>query len=157
MPTAKLRKFESFESDSPENTELIAAEFAKQLRPSDFIALNGPLGAGKTKFTSGIIRFFCGGNITALSPTYSIMNAYRCANITVNHFDFYRLKSSYDLENCGFLDSLEGENLTIAEWTNTVKINYKKFTTGSFYTINIDKIDGEKNKEKRHIEIEKIL
>ncbi len=156
MPDVKLQKAEFFESDSPENTELIAGEFAKRLKPSDFIALNGHLGAGKTKFASGVIRFFCGDTIAA-SPTYSIMNKYRCGGINVNHFDFYRLKTAYDLENCGFLDSLEGGNLTIAEWTDTVKIDYGKYAAGNYYSINIGIIGGKKNKEKRNIKIEKIL
>ncbi len=156
MPDFKLREFETFESDSPENTELIAGEFAKRLRPSDFIALNGPLGAGKTKFTSGIIRFFCGDTIAA-SPTYSIMNHYRCGGINIDHFDFYRLKNVYDLESCGFFDSLEGGSLTIAEWTDTVKIDYGKYAAGNYYSINIGIIGSKKNKEKRNIKIEKIL
>lgn len=156
MPTVKLQKFESFESGSPENTELVAAEFAKQLKPSDFVALNGPLGAGKTRFASGIIRFFC-GNTVAASPTYSIMNNYRCGGIAVNHFDFYRLKTAFDLENCGFFDSLEGKNLTIAEWTNMVEVDYGKYAAGNYYSINIKISGAEKNKEIRHIEIEKIL
>jgi tRNA threonylcarbamoyl adenosine modification protein YjeE len=154
MPAVKLQRFES---DSPENTGLIAAEFAARLKSSDFVALNGPLGAGKTRFTSGIISFFCGKIITA-SPTYSIMNSYRCGGITVNHFDFYRLKTAGDLENCGFFDSLEGGNLTLAEWTDTVKIDYGKYVAGSYYAVKINACaGGEKNKEKRHIEIEKIL
>ncbi|MHB8232007.1 MAG: tRNA (adenosine(37)-N6)-threonylcarbamoyltransferase complex ATPase subunit type 1 TsaE [bacterium] len=149
---------QKFESDSPQKTEIIAKEFAKQLKPLDFVSINGLLGAGKTKFSSGIIRFFCSGvdkKIFAASPSYSLMNSYDCG-ITVNHFDFYRLKTVYDLENCGFFDSLEGENITIAEWADIVKIDYKKYVSGSYYVINI-KIKGDEKKEKRFIEIEKIF
>ena len=146
---------QKFGSGSPEETELIAGRFAKQLKPSDFVALNGALGAGKTRFASGIIRFFC-GDITPASPTYSIMNNYRCGGAIVNHFDFYRLKTAHDLENCGFFDSLEGKNITVAEWTDMIKIDYKKYAIGSYYVVNI-KICDEKNKEKRHIEIKKII
>ena len=153
-----MRNIQSFESDSPEDTESIAAEFAKKLKPFDFVALNGRLGAGKTKFTSGIIRLLCeNDDVTALSPTYSIMNKYSCGGGAINHFDFYRLKSVYDLETCGFFDSLEGENLTIAEWTDAVKIDYKKYIAGNYYLVNIKMDPDEKNKEKRYIEIEKIL
>jgi tRNA threonylcarbamoyladenosine biosynthesis protein TsaE len=153
-----MRNIQSFESDSPEDTEMIAAEFAKKLKPFDFIALNGRLGAGKTKFTSGIVGFLCGNtDDTALSPTYSIMNKYSCGGVVINHFDFYRIKSVYDLESCGFFDSLDGKNLTIAEWTDTVKIDYKKYAAGNYYSVIIKIKDGEKNKEKRYIEIEKIL
>ncbi|MHB1696885.1 MAG: tRNA (adenosine(37)-N6)-threonylcarbamoyltransferase complex ATPase subunit type 1 TsaE [bacterium] len=149
---------QKLESDSPQKTEIIAKEFAKQLKPLDFISVNGPLGAGKTKFSSGIIRFFCSGKnekIFTASPSYSLMNSYDCG-ITLNHFDFYRLKKVYDLENCGFFDSLEGENITIAEWTDMVKIDYKKYVSGSYYAVNIKNKLGEK-KEKRNIEIEKIF
>ena len=153
-----MGNIQSFESNSPEDTESIAAEFAKKLKPFDFIALNGRLGAGKTKFTSGIIRLLCeNGDVTAVSPTYSIMNKYSCGGGIVNHFDFYRLKSVYDLETCGFFDSLESENLTIAEWTDAVKIDYKKYTAGNYYSVNIKMDPDKKNKEKRYIEIEKIL
>ena len=147
---------QKFESASPEDTESIGAEFAKQLKILDFVSLNGTLGAGKTKFVSGIIRFFCGNEGTpyATSPTYSIMNIYKCGNIAVNHFDFYRLKTLQDVENCGFFDSLEGvANLTVAEWTDAVRINYGRYAAGNYYSVKI-KINA---KEKRHIEIEKIL
>ncbi|MGC8554748.1 MAG: tRNA (adenosine(37)-N6)-threonylcarbamoyltransferase complex ATPase subunit type 1 TsaE [Candidatus Acidulodesulfobacterium sp.] len=153
-----MRNIQTFESDSPEDTESIAAEFAKKLKPFDFIALNGRLGAGKTKFTSGIVGFLCGNAaVAAVSPTYSIMNKYSCGGAVINHFDFYRLKSAYDLESCGFFDSLDGKNLTIAEWTDTIKIDYKKYANGNYYSVEIKIKDGEKNKEKRYIEIEKIL
>jgi tRNA threonylcarbamoyladenosine biosynthesis protein TsaE len=161
MPDAVLEKLES---DSPEETELIAEKFAELLKPMDFVELNGPLGAGKTKFTSGIISFFCrnkheagaGGKhgcISAASPTYSIMNTYRCGDTALNHFDFYRLKTAYDLENCGFFDSLEGKNITVAEWTDMIKMDYKKFVGGNFYSVNIKKTECGVKKEKRYIEI----
>lgn len=150
---------QKFESDSPEKTEIIAKEFAKQLKPLDFVSVNGHLGAGKTKFSSGIIRFFClreNKKIFAASPSYSLMNSYDCG-ITLNHFDFYRLNKVYDLENCGFFYSLEGdENITIAEWTDMVKIDYKKYVSGSYYVVNIKNKSGEE-KEIRNIEIEKIF
>ncbi len=148
---------EKFESDSPERTESIAGNFAMTLKPPAFVALNGPLGAGKTKFSSGIIRFFC-GNLNPTSPTFSIMNRYSCMEVAINHFDFYRLKTVLDLENCGFFDSLSGENITIAEWTDIIGIDYKKFAEKGYYTVNIDiKTGGKEGNEKRFIKIEKIL
>jgi len=151
-----LRKFES---DSPQKTESIAKEFAKRLKIDDFVSIKGGLGAGKTRFSSGIISFLChsgkNGNIFALSPTYTIMNAYDCG-IKINHFDFYRLKTIYDLENCGFFDSLDGKNITIAEWTDIIGIDYKKYIIGNYYVVDMQKDDDGK-KEKRYIEIKKIL
>lgn len=152
---------QKFNSNSPQETESIAREFAKNLKPFDFISLTGPLGAGKTKFSSGIIGFFCAEEngregFSAASPTYSIMNTYHCGGVVLNHFDFYRLKTVFDLENCGFFDSLEGENITVAEWPDMVKADYKKYVSGNYYGVTIKREDGG-NKKNRLIEIEKIL
>ncbi len=149
---------QKFESDSPQKTEFIAKEFAKRLKADDFVSIKGALGAGKTRFSSGIISFLCRsgekGDIFAASPTYTIMNAYDCG-IKINHFDFYRLKTIYDLENCGFFDSLDGNNITLAEWTDIIEMDYKKYVIGDYYVVDIQKDDGKE--EKRYIEIKKIL
>ncbi len=146
---------QKIESSSLRETEYIAKDFAASLKPYDFVAVNGPLGAGKTMFSSGIIAGK-GANIVAASPSYSVMNRYDCKTVIINHFDFYRLKTVYDMENCGFFDSLEGKNITIAEWADIITVDYKKYVSGNYYNINI-KIGSSEKKEKRYIEIEKIL
>jgi tRNA threonylcarbamoyladenosine biosynthesis protein TsaE len=155
---------QEFQSNSPQKTKMIAREFAGNLKPFDFVSITGHLGAGKTKFTSGIVDFFCnekeagGGYI--LSPTYTIMNSYNC-NVTINHFDFYRLKRQDELENCGFFDSLSNGAITIAEWTDKIPMDYKKYIEGNYYEVDIaigkEGKSGESFKNKRHIKIEKIL
>lgn len=151
---------QEFKSNSPQKTKMIAKEFAGNLKPFDFVSLIGPLGAGKTKFTSGIVDFFCtdkkrgGGHI--VSPTYTIMNSYNC-NVTVNHFDFYRLKRQDELEDCGFFDSLASGIITIAEWADNIHIDYKKYIEGNYYEVNIAAEKEGEGKNKRHIKIEKIL
>ena len=45
-----------FISHSPEQTEWIGEQLARQLRPGDVIAYYGGLGAGKTAFTRGLAR-----------------------------------------------------------------------------------------------------
>lgn len=153
-----------FQSNSPEKTETIAREFAQNLKPFDFVSVTGPLGAGKTKFTSGIVGFFCTDKYKKdyiLSPTYTIMNSYNC-NVIINHFDFYRLKGYDELENCGFFDSLTNKIITIAEWTNKISVDYERYVEGSYYEVGIEiksggNIDDLVNKGKRYIKIEKIL
>ena len=140
---------------------MTAKEFAGNLKPFDFVSLIGPLGAGKTKFTSGIVDFFCTdkkrgvGHI--LSPTYTIMNSYYSCNVTVNHFDFYRLKRRDELEDCGFFDSLASGVITIAEWADNISIDYKKYIEGNYYEVHIAAEKEGEGKNKRHIKIEKIL
>ncbi len=153
-----------FQSNSPHKTAMTAKEFAGNLRPFDFISVTGPLGAGKTKFTSGIVDFFCTGKNRRnyiLSPTYAIMNSYNC-NLTINHFDFYRLKLLDELEDCGFFDSLAQKAITIAEWANKISIDYGRYVQGDYYKVNIGIKDGKNINDialsrKRYIKIEKVL
>ena len=60
-------------SNSIEQTEYIAMEFSKHLKPDDVVALFGDLGAGKTAFVRGMAR---GLNVKdyVTSPTFVILN-----------------------------------------------------------------------------------
>ena len=82
---------ESFESLSPEQTELVAAELASELRPGDVVTVSGELGAGKTTFVRGACRAL-GVQGPVTSPTYTIGHRYRGA-VDVSHLDLYRFES----------------------------------------------------------------
>ena len=45
-----------FWTQSPEETEALGAALASSLRPGQVVAFRGPLGAGKTAFTRGLVR-----------------------------------------------------------------------------------------------------
>ena len=63
---------------------------APLLEPGDVIALEGPLGAGKTRFVAGLAH---GLDVKARvrSPTFTLVNEYR-GRITLLHVDLYRLE-----------------------------------------------------------------
>jgi tRNA threonylcarbamoyladenosine biosynthesis protein TsaE len=82
---------ESFESLSPEQTELVAAELASELRPGDVVTVSGELGAGKTTFVRGACRAL-GVQGPVTSPTYTIGHRYR-GDVDVSHLDLYRFES----------------------------------------------------------------
>jgi tRNA threonylcarbamoyladenosine biosynthesis protein TsaE len=82
---------ESFESLSPEQTELVAAELASELQPGDVVTVSGELGAGKTTFVRGACRAL-GVQGPVTSPTYTIGHRYRGA-VDVSHLDLYRFES----------------------------------------------------------------
>lgn len=157
-----------YESESPEDTMLIAKKFAADLKAGDFISLTGALGAGKTRFTSGIVNFFCADKMGetdrkdyVLSPTYTIMNSYDC-NAVINHFDFYRLNGQEELENCGFFDSFSNKTITVAEWADKIPVDYKNYVEGSYYRVNIEikkdeNSDKAADKNKRNIKIDKVF
>ncbi|MBR5745669.1 MAG: tRNA (adenosine(37)-N6)-threonylcarbamoyltransferase complex ATPase subunit type 1 TsaE, partial [Clostridia bacterium] len=79
-------------SKSIKDTEEIAAEVAKGLEKGGFLALYGEMGAGKTAFVRGLVKALCPECLPLVhSPTFAIVNEYAGENITVYHFDLYRL------------------------------------------------------------------
>ena len=60
------------------------------LQPGDVVALEGPLGAGKTRFVAGLAA---GLDVKARvrSPTFTLVNEYG-GRITLLHVDLYRLE-----------------------------------------------------------------
>lgn len=83
---------ETYISKNENDTINFAKSFAKSLNKDDIIVLNGDLGAGKTKFTYGILEFFGLGDEIS-SPTFTIVNEYKNQNVSIYHFDVYRLEN----------------------------------------------------------------
>ena len=106
-------------TESPEQTEKVAAAWVKLLRPGTVIAFRGDLGAGKTAFTRGLAR---GLGITepVTSPTYTIVNEYLSGKLPLFHFDMYRLHSADELFDIGWDDYLERCGICAVEWSENV-------------------------------------
>ena len=95
----------------------IARRFAAQgsARPRAFL-LKGPLGAGKSVFARGFIRFFqMEGNGDIPSPTFTLVQYYGSASGPIHHFDLYRLSAPEDVFELGWEEALS-EGLTLIEW-----------------------------------------
>ena len=103
---------------SEQETEEVAAQFAKGLKPGDFVAIYGRLGAGKTAFVRGLAKTLCpGARVT--SPTFALVNEYAGA-IPLFHFDLYRIRGEDDLYSIGFYDYLDRGGVIAAEWCENV-------------------------------------
>ncbi|MDR2865488.1 MAG: tRNA (adenosine(37)-N6)-threonylcarbamoyltransferase complex ATPase subunit type 1 TsaE, partial [Spirochaetaceae bacterium] len=91
-----------FISLSPEETEALGAVLGESLQQGDVVALNAPLGAGKTVFIRGVVRAF-GIEDPVKSPSYTIINEYeahrRDACFPLYHIDAYRLSGVDDFES----------------------------------------------------------
>ena len=103
-------------------TEGVGKELAKLLDSRGikraFIAMRGEMGVGKTAFTRGFAEYF--GISGVKSPTYTIVNEYR-GNVSIFHFDMYRIESEDDLYSIGFDDYIERDGYSIAEWSENVQ------------------------------------
>ncbi len=109
---------QKFFSESVEQTQDIAKQFAFQLIPGDIVALIGGLGSGKTNFVKGICT---GMNVIEipLSPTFSLINEYH-GDLIVYHFDFYRIKSIQELYDVGYEDYFFNKGICLIEWANLI-------------------------------------
>jgi tRNA threonylcarbamoyladenosine biosynthesis protein TsaE len=97
---------------TPEATEALGEALAPALREGDVIALEGPLGAGKTRFVAGLARgLACKARVR--SPSFAIVNEYH-GRLLLLHLDLYRLDGR-DLDGLGLEEYAERGALAV-EW-----------------------------------------
>jgi tRNA threonylcarbamoyladenosine biosynthesis protein TsaE len=102
-------------SDSPETTERFGATLGRSLRRGDVLALEGPLGAGKTCLVRGIVAG-AGGDATAVrSPTFVLHQPHRGTSIIIHHIDLYRLGPGASIDVLD-LDTHLRDGAAVIEW-----------------------------------------
>ena len=79
------------------------------------VNLVGDLGAGKTTLVRGVLRGL-GYSGRVKSPTYPLLETYQVGDITVAHFDLYRLETPDAFTEAGFEDYFAGPGLRFVEW-----------------------------------------
>ncbi|MCK5808366.1 tRNA (adenosine(37)-N6)-threonylcarbamoyltransferase complex ATPase subunit type 1 TsaE [bacterium] len=108
-----------FYTASPEESEVQGKDFAALLLPGDVILLDGQLGAGKTAFTAALCQGFSLPREAVASPTYTILRQYFHDDLTINHWDFYRISSLDELEATDFFElTADKKSITIVEWAS---------------------------------------
>ncbi len=105
-----------FKSNSREETEAFACEYAKTLRAGDILLLDGDMGAGKTVFSKGVARGL-GIEEEVTSPTYAYMNDY---DGRLFHYDCYRIESVAQAESLGLADYFDMGGICLIEWAQNI-------------------------------------
>jgi tRNA threonylcarbamoyladenosine biosynthesis protein TsaE len=108
-------------SNGPEETERIAADWARTLRGGECIALHGELGAGKTCFVRGLVAGLEADPGMVSSPTFVLLNIYPTPRFTVFHLDAYRVHGPEDFEAIGFSELIEQGGIVVVEWPERVE------------------------------------
>jgi tRNA threonylcarbamoyladenosine biosynthesis protein TsaE len=78
------------------------------------MALQGPLGSGKTALTKGIAEGLDVEDVVT-SPSFNIMFEY-FGRLPLYHIDLYRLGGKAELEYLALEDYLYGEGVSVIEW-----------------------------------------
>lgn len=125
---------------SEEETKKVARQIAQRIGTSGIIILNGELGAGKTKFTEGFLSYF-GLENEISSPTFNIVNEYKNEEVTIYHFDVYRLSDIDEFYAIGGEEYFT-KGICIIEWGEIIKEALPKHYTK--ITIKKDENDLEK-------------
>lgn len=101
-------------------TEAFGEKLGAKLKGQEVIELKSDLGGGKTTLTRGIARG-AGSTDNVASPTFTISKLYQTPNITLYHFDFYRLQEA-GLMAHELHDALEDpQGVVIVEWGDLVE------------------------------------
>jgi tRNA threonylcarbamoyladenosine biosynthesis protein TsaE len=108
------------DSHSVAETESIAGELASTLRGGECVAIQGPLGAGKTQFVRGLAAALGANPRAVSSPTFVLLNVYGGGRLTVYHLDAYRVAGAGDFEAIGFSELLEQNGVVVVEWADRV-------------------------------------
>lgn len=102
------------------DTVSLGKKIGALLFPGAFVALCGDLGSGKTTFTRAIASGL-GIEEEICSPSYTILMEHTEGRLPLYHFDAYRLKSSSELIDIGFVDYCYKGGVVIMEWANLVE------------------------------------
>ncbi len=101
----------------------ITKNIKKILKPGDSIFLYGEIGVGKTTFSRILINTFESENnlkkSEVLSPTFNIVFEYEINKLKIKHYDFYRIKTTRDIENIGLFENIDSA-IHLIEWPELI-------------------------------------
>ncbi len=132
--------------------ESVAKNIISYLKPGTIVALQGPMGSGKTSLAKKIIESLQVKDMIS-SPTYSYLNRYQGVlngqKIMINHADLYRVAAD-QLEELAILDFLYRDtDLSFVEWPDILQLDKK----ANVIFVSLDYTDDLKN--QRNIIVKK--
>jgi tRNA threonylcarbamoyladenosine biosynthesis protein TsaE len=109
-----------FHSNSPADTDRLAAALVAVLPECATIALCGTLGAGKTRFVQGLAAAVGIDPAEVTSPTFVLCQQY-AGSRRLYHLDAYRLHDADEFRELGTEELYQEPALTLIEWADKVE------------------------------------
>ena len=130
----------------------IFSDISLEVAQGETVAIVGSSGAGKTTLTRGFMRAF--GYVGAVkSPTYTLVEPYELENVSIYHFDLYRLADPEELEFMGIRDYFGTGNIALIEWSENgaeylaspdIVISINIVPTGRQFSVEATSVKGAK-------------
>ncbi len=109
----------AFHAASLEDTVRFAEILGSLFGPGTVLALDGDLGAGKTRLSQAIARSIGVPGIVN-SPTFTIIKEYEGGKLPLYHMDVYRITLE-EADELGLDEYFYGEGITIVEWASRIE------------------------------------
>ena len=109
---------------SEETTKALAKELSNYLKGGEIIFLYGEMGVGKTTLVKYLINQFQikkklqTSEVT--SPTFNLLNEYDLDDLSIKHYDLFRLKDKSELKNLDIFENNKNA-ITLIEWPQLIK------------------------------------
>lgn len=109
----------TWEATSEEQTHKLGKVLAEIIPPGTVVALNGTLGAGKTRLVKAMAAALGIPAEDVISPTFVIMQRY-FGGKTLYHFDVYRIQDDDEFLELGPEEYFDSDGITLLEWADRV-------------------------------------
>lgn len=98
-----------------EDMRALAVRLAQILKTGDVIALDAPMGAGKTVFARALVNALAPSEEEVPSPTFTLVQVYDRQDPAIWHFDLYRLEKQQEVLELGWEDARRMA-VAVVEW-----------------------------------------
>ena len=108
------------EISSLEELDDVAQAVINALDGRTVVAFDAPMGAGKTTLISRIVALL-GAEDDVTSPTFAIVNQYEGSEVTIYHFDMYRIERIEEALDFGSEEYFASGDLCLVEWPEKIE------------------------------------
>ena len=114
---------DTIDLSSENKTEELAQKILEKLNIGDVVFLYGEMGVGKTTFVKYLInQFQIKKNLQTsevTSPTFNLLNEYDVDDLSIKHYDLFRLKDKSELKNLDIFENNKN-TITLIEWPQLI-------------------------------------